>query len=85
MFVLEAPKTHRRRAAEKLDSGVVLSEAKNLSVVRTQIEERFFASLRMTKYFFRSLFSPWMFVLAVSKTRRLKPALLEMPVEPLPS
>ena len=49
-----APGTIRKSGApggKKPNSGVILSEAKILSVVWTQIEERFFASLRMTKYF----------------------------------
>jgi hypothetical protein len=46
------------QAAEKVLL-VILSEAKNLSVNWTWIEERFFASLRMTPKigFFRSLWS----------------------------
>ena len=41
-----------RHAAEKLGVGVILSEAKNLSVHWTKIEERFLASLSMTNVLF---------------------------------
>src|ERR1700688_2949664 len=65
----------------KTKNSVILSEAKNLSLLHflylNRREILRFAQNDRTRPFFRSLFSPWVLVLTRTNPGRLKPAPLE--------